>query len=56
MNQPFPAIKSHPPVCVRVSLEEKEQFKRAAEADGKALGTWLRWLARQRIKQQQWPA
>jgi len=42
-------IPSHPTVCVRVSDEEKERFRQAAERDGKALGTWLKWLARQRL-------
>lgn len=44
-------IPSNPPVCFRVSTEEKERFRQAAERDGKKLGTWLRWLARQRAAQ-----
>jgi predicted HicB family RNase H-like nuclease len=52
MERQIPEINSHPTVCLRVSPEDKERFKVAAKADGKALGTWLRWLARQRIEQQ----
>ena len=42
-------IPSHPIVPVRVSPEEKEAMQAAAAKDGKALGTWLKWLARTRI-------
>ena len=42
-------IPSHPIVPVRMSPEEKEAMQTAAAKDGKALGTWLKWLARKRI-------
>lgn len=44
-------IPSNPLVCMRVSDDEKKEFQNAAKADGKKLGTWLRWLARIRVKE-----
>lgn len=41
-------IPSNPRFCLRLSPEERKQFEEAAERDGKALGTWLKWLARKR--------
>lgn len=45
-------IPSNPIVPVRMSADEKALFKNAATKDGKALGTWLKWLAQTRIEQQ----
>lgn len=42
-------IPSHPHVCFRLAGDEKQRFQEAARQDGKALGTWLKALARQRI-------
>ena len=50
MKQKFD-FESHPPVCFRLATEEKERFKKAAEADGKSLGTWLKGLARKRVEE-----
>lgn len=52
MTKKIPNFQRHPPVCFRLSSEEKERFKAAAATDGKALGTWLKHLARQRIAEQ----
>ena len=44
-------IPSHPIVPVRISPEEKKAMKEAASKDGKALGTWFKWLARKRMEE-----
>jgi hypothetical protein len=35
-----------------VSPAEKAEFQAAAKRDNKSLSTWLKWLARQRIAEQ----
>jgi len=45
-------VPSHPIVPIRVEPKEKNEFIDAARKDGKALGTWLKCLARQRILEQ----
>jgi predicted HicB family RNase H-like nuclease len=52
-KKPPPAsIPSHPRINVRISPAEKQAFTEAAARDNKSLGTWLKWLARQRIAEQ----
>lgn len=49
-----PAIKSNPLISMRISDEDKESFVQAAKIDGfKSLTTWLKWLGRERVKQQE---
>jgi hypothetical protein len=48
LKSKIPDIPSNPLVCVRMSPEEKARFRAAASRDGKALGTWLKLLARER--------
>jgi len=47
----FPTIKSHPITCFRLAPSEKAVFQEAAAIDGKALGTWIKHLARQRVEE-----
>lgn len=49
-----PPINSNPSFQIRISPEEKEALLIAASKDGfKSLGSWLKWLARERVKQQE---
>jgi len=50
---PKGGIPSHPVVSIRMSPDEKAVFKVAAQKDGKRLATWLKWLGRQRVAEQQ---
>lgn len=48
-----PKINSHPLFSMRIEDGEKQSFLVAASKDGfKSLGSWLKWLARERVKQQ----
>lgn len=48
-----PKINSHPLFSMRIEEGEKQGFLVAASKDGfKSLGSWLKWLARERVKQQ----
>lgn len=48
-----PKINSHPLFSIRIEEGEKQRFLVAASKDGfKSLGSWLKWLARERVKQQ----
>ena len=42
----------NPVFSMRISPEEKETFRKAAEREDKKLGTWLKMLARLRVAQQ----
>jgi hypothetical protein len=53
MKSSVPDFNRHPAFCIRLSPEEKARFKAAADADGKALGTWFKWLARERVTEQE---
>ena len=44
---------SNRPWAMRISIEERERFKQAAKNDGYAMATWLKRLARARIKAQE---
>ena len=44
-------INSNPIFNVRISKEEKEEFKKYAEYEGKSLGTWVKHCVRDRIKE-----
>lgn len=39
-------------IYLRISSQDKQQFKAAADKDGKNLSQWLVGLAKQRIEQQ----
>ena len=43
---------SSPMWALRISLEEREIFKQAARADGLAMATWMKRLARARVQEQ----
>ena len=49
-----PEINSNPLFSMRIEPSEKQSFLSAASRDGfKSLAAWLKWLGRERVKQQE---
>lgn len=49
-----PEINSNPLFSMRLEIGEKQRFVMAANKDGfKSLSSWLKWLGRERVKQQE---